>query len=487
MGDPESSAASAASAASLAERQPGDQDRDQAEFPTNALPPVLCRIAQQVSALRGAPVAVPALSGLTATAASIGHGLVIPSGYGLVSGANLYAWCAAESGVYKSVVFADIFRPLQALQAELLAHAGQRKHQAQTVTDFLAEKIKQLRQRAAKADDPNEVDDCLLEASELAATLEDARRKVRPRTLICSDTSSAALAEVLADNDEVVFSLSPDAGDAMAMLVQPGSDAIYTKAFTGEPLSIHRKGKPPIHLLNPRLTLFWFLQPDRLTELYDNRRLDYGGFLPRVMVYQAGDPGPIDREARPDPQITAHWDELIRSLVKRYRTLKKPITVAVEPEVTAFLFEREADLEQYRNCELADIWRYPARWVELAWRVALNLHAMTHGQDADQRQVVLATAQDAWAIIEYYANQQLQILRCLRRKRKKESESKIFGLLDQQPEITVRDVLEHRILHSAVHARARLDSMVAEGKLIKRVETPARGGHSTTFYQRRKI
>ena len=99
-----------------------------------------------------------------------------------------------------------------------------------------------------------------------------------------------------------------------------------------------------------------------------------------------------------------------------------------------------------RRGELRDVTSYAARWNEQAWRIAVCLHAGTHGSQAHEQPVSLETAQRAIALADWFAAEQLRILNAGRTQRKIERLQKLKELIVQQYNgaATLRDVAEEQ-------------------------------------------
>src|SRR5438128_136529 len=291
------------SVASVASVDRHDEPNDPSPFPLTALPPVMRREVEAVSAVTSASPVLPCGCALATVAASVGKGLVVRSGDDRVTRANLYIGLFAESGDCKSETYRHVLKPLLDLEVRSRAYAAQRKYEYAAVQDVAAEKIRKLRREAAASDDPNMHEDLAARIAQCRQALDAAAIGLRPTRLICEDCTSPELSRLLADHNETLFSASPDAGAAIAELTRTQSaDTPYVKGYSGEPTHVDRTTRRHVPLISPCLSLLWLMQPDRITELFGRRRLDQGGFLPRVMMAQAPEAGAIDPGARIDPQ-----------------------------------------------------------------------------------------------------------------------------------------------------------------------------------------
>jgi hypothetical protein len=94
----------------------------------------------------------------------------------------------------------------------------------------------------------------------------------------------------LSHNNEELFMFSPDAAKAVSNLeglynkLSVPDDNFYVKGYSGDPVVVHRKSRPPVSLRSPCISLLWLLQPDLLERMLQHRRLNDGGFLPRLTI-----------------------------------------------------------------------------------------------------------------------------------------------------------------------------------------------------------
>ena len=161
-----------------------------------------------------------------------------------------------------------------------------------------------------------------------------------PPTLSCEDITSEKLADLLSKNDEQLASLSPDALSIVNILLgrynklDRTDEALYLKAFSGDPCVIHRMSRDPISLKSPCLTALWLTQPDKLESLLDERSLNEGGLIPRILPCHTNcEPREIGKNP---PSISISVEKayagLIFSLLETYRLADERFTIKPTPE-----------------------------------------------------------------------------------------------------------------------------------------------------------
>ena len=149
--------------------------------------------------------------------------------------------------------------------------------------------------------------------------LADVNEKLNPPRLCCEDVTSEKLAVMLAQNQEQLASLSPDAGSIVNNLLGRYSkldrtdEGIYLKAFSGDNCRVDRQGREPVLLQRPCLAALWLVQPDKVETLLAKAELTDGGMIPRLLVcHSRALPRPIVDGSEGIPADTADaWAALV--------------------------------------------------------------------------------------------------------------------------------------------------------------------------------
>ena len=468
-------------------------------FPLGSLPPIANAIVTEVARLERNPPILAACAALATLSAAIGSGLEVVTGPNRTARGNLYIIGTAPSGAGKSRAFDLICKPFLDAQRELMAD-WQKKIAPGLKADhaILTQRIEQLKRLAAKAETDDERAQLREEFKLPLAQLEELTRKLHLPRWSTEDVTIEALADLLYQNGEVIFSMSADGrkvADNLLGRMNPNKrvdDSLYLKGFTGDGCTVDRKDKPPTILIQPWIGILWFIQPDILDDLFAERSLMQGGFLPRALTCKtrtkrqkigSAPIAPISQIAQAD------WDGRITELINTYR----------QPGVRHVIQCSEAALQRLNshfdqtvdqgNGELADIESCVARWTEQAWHLSVVLHAGLWGKDAHNHTLALETAEDAIAIADWFAAEQQEVLARGLHEARKKIEDRVLDLLEERWEasnldyITARDIQRAHITRDADEARGLLARMEANVILISEEIRRPEGGHVKRRYR----
>jgi hypothetical protein len=450
-------------------------------FPINVLPPILRRMVEEVADVATVPHALPACEALGIVSAALGSGVAIPSDRERKTFGNLYLTPAAESGSGKSVTFKSLMAPVYEYQDELRVNVQATHCQLKAELFKLKGTLKRV-----KSDELNIEDD---ELATVIARQEHIEKELQkwPK-IVCEDVTQAKLQVLLAANNERIFSASADARQVIQAVLNGKGDNFYLKGWSGDATDVDRISRDEVPLREPRIVLLWCPQPDLLMDMFAKRILTDNGFLPRVLpcLVDAA-PMPIGTKTRRVAEHTrADWHGLVRGLFTTYHSKQgEPFMLKRSIKVQPVLVDYYNDIVERRKNELADVGPFAARWAEHAWRLVVVLHAGTYGQDAHKELVESHTAKSAKALMDFFSQQQLDLLRRSRAHAKTEAEQAIFDALAVRPEITVREVqLGALRTMNADRIRQVLEQLVVAGKLACRIQKPKGGGHDVKYYFR---
>ena len=140
-----------------------------------------------------------------------------------------------------------------------------------------------------------------------------------------------------------------------------------------------------------------------------------------------------------------------------------------------------------RQDDLADVESFAARWTEQAWRLAVVIHAASHGKQAHHKQVQCVDS--AIEIADWFSEQQLALLAQTRAVTAENREKRVMELLRAQVAkceskvwLTARDLQMNRVVTSSAEAKQLLQNMEKLGKLSCETNKPRRGGHAEVRY-----
>jgi hypothetical protein len=413
--------------------------------------------------------------------------LAIPSDREHQTFGNVYLVPATESGVGKSVTFKKVMAPVYGYQEELRQQEKAKHYSLKAELLRLNATLKHVESGKEPVDE-NVLPRMIRRKDEIEAEL-----KHRPK-IVCEDVTREKLQVLLAQNGERIFSASADAQQVIHAVLHGKGDNPYIKAWSGDSVDVDRISRDAVPLKAPRIAILWLPQPDLIVEMFTRRDLTVNGFLPRVLPCVV-EYAPVLLEVRTRRvmlQTEKGWNDLVRGLFATYHAKRgDPFVLRPVDKVQALLITYYNSIVERRRDELADVGPFAARWAEQAWRLVVVLHAATHGSNAHNEIVQASTAEHAIALMEFFSGQQLDLLRHTRAHAKTEAAVAVLKLLPAKSEvpdeITARDVVRDHITQNTDDARALLERLVREGKLIARDYTPEGGGHPTRKYALRPL
>lgn len=392
-----------------------------APFPVDLLPGAGGAIAREVARSAMVPSTLAGMNVLGILSASVGAGLVVASGGGRVTGANLFVMPVAASGSGKGQSFGEIARPFLNLERQAVEEWREGMRRSALAEKKLAEA--RLHRLSMKAKDGLSAEDrtnVMSEMHSVQALLDEAEKNLR-EPVWCTEQATKEAVEQLVEQGsrEALASLSAEARGAVDTLMGRYRDStdegIFLAGYSGDPVRIHRRHSRAILLRKPCITLLWLLQPDKLRSMLESSAMSESGLLPRFLIADTHAQPEEEPEVRDSISENAKdaWAHLIEDLCRTFHENQEDAAI-VQPELAAKEALREYFNEIVRrrrpDGDLSDVAIYAARWGENAWRLALVLHAATHGSRAADVPLSLATAQSAILLMRWFADAQLCLL-----------------------------------------------------------------------------
>ena len=385
--------------------------REDRDFPLDALPPAFVSIVEALMDFFKIDPILPVMSVFGINSSALGAGLQVRSNKA-VTRANLYQIVGAGSGTCKTLVQGIVQEPLNRIQNELTQRYNKESRpKIQAEEKLLDAQIREL----IKATKEHKSHDAQTELEQLLAR--DAELEDHGGLRIwTTDVTSQALGSLLADNNEQISVLSAEGGLVLHKLlgINIADDQLLCAGFSGDSHAVDRISRDPITLQSPCISLFLAVQPDILYRAFASERLRLGGFLARCMSVDSQLEVQYEDQDKPieiNAAITEAWGEHIKGLFETFRMSSAPYVLPVESGVY------EASREFYNRIVglvrggLSDVASFPVRWNEQAWRVALNLHAGQFGTDSVEHPLSAKTFESAVRIVQFFAGEQLKILR----------------------------------------------------------------------------
>ena len=467
-----------------------EDEIQQTPFPTEALPESLAAIVRAAARINRVPEGLAALLALGAVSASIGSTLVARLYQDKTTRANLYLLGALPSGEGKSTTADVMLRPF--MDRDIAQREEWKLNRwpiAKAKHACIKMAIEQLQAEAtSKKLSP-------AESQQLVAQLADKERElekcstdmVEPR-LIVEDITTEALVLELSRNNETMALLSSDGGDVVANILgryrrNTVDDSLFVKAWSGDPVSVNRMGRPSITLRSPCLTTVLLVQLDKLARFFAKKQLIDGGYLPRfLMTRLVNVPSVVSVDmVALDPGVAKAYRATIDDLVTTFRLSSELVVAQSTRAAQQVVVDYHNEIVAKRKVELKDVSGFAARWHEQACRIALILHAAKHGAKAGE-EIQEDTVRSAVEIMRWFANEQLAILNAYRDQSRRNllKEIWIFAQTHAQG-FTLRELARAKFTGDTQMAKSILDQMMA--KDVMKEEPVKTAGRSTVSYK----
>jgi uncharacterized protein DUF3987 len=458
-------------------------------FPLECLPESLRDFAQNVAAAIQVPVTIPTAAGLSIIASTLGKSLRVETNPGETMCGNLYILPIGESGTGKTRAAKQVMHPVYALhdrkQQEWKDKTyGELKAELDEISDEIAtcrKKPKNVGPKSFRDQDPSDPTEIRTKLADLYKREAEVKRALKMPEFYTSTTTEAKLSELLADNHEVMYSVSSEAGDAIQILAGKYSsmkgannteDTLMLSGFSQERYKRDRKDGGSYELREPTINLLWLVQPRYIPTLFGNESLYTGGFLARCLTFNSG--AKFETITGNEPAISGdlakRFYDRVNHLYEAY-LLNDSIHI-VKPSQGA----REA-MRRYRNqCgelqneKLRDIGQFPARWTENAWRVALGLHAVEYLKGATYQEMTVETVNKAICIVQWFSKEFLKLVEFGREEQADSKAESLFKYMAKhKTSATFRDLRGWTSGHGNMNT-AQLEALVKANPLMFRLD-----------------
>lgn len=292
-------------AASIEDPEPISLDvHDVPPFPTELLPaPWLRDMVEAVALATETPVELAVLLGLAVVATAIQRTYRVEPEAGYSEPLNLWVVVALDSGNRKTAVLKDMTAPLLDFECRHAEEIFSAVAKAEAARRLAEDRIKYLRQRAAKASGAD-LDAVRQELFNEEASLPEVPKALR---LWAQDVTPEKLGQLMADQHEAMAILSDEGGlfDILAGRYSQGVPNLdlFLQAHSGAPYRVDRGSRPSVFMESPVLTLGLSPQPSVLKGLASQPGFRGRGLLARLLI--ALPPSRLGRrtlESRPVPE-----------------------------------------------------------------------------------------------------------------------------------------------------------------------------------------
>lgn len=278
--------AAQADAATVEDPEPISLDAlDVPEFPIDELPvPWLRDMIKAVSDATETPTELALLLGLAVVATAVQRRVVVEPEPGYVEPLNVFAIAALDSGNRKTAVLKEMTYPLLEFERRHAAEMAGTIAAAEAARRLAEDRIKHLRQRAARASRA-ELDGLRQELLDEEAALPEIPKAVR---LWAQDVTPEKLGALMAEHHEAMAIISDEGGlfDILAGRYSQGVPNLdlFLQAHAGAPYRVDRGSRPSVFLETPALTLGLSPQPAVLKGLASQPGFRGRGLLARLLI-----------------------------------------------------------------------------------------------------------------------------------------------------------------------------------------------------------
>lgn len=459
-------------------------------FPVECLPPVLRDMATAAAENLQVAVDMAAVAELAIISLCVQGKFIINPKPGWLEQLNLYTAIVARPSDRKTPVLSLLSRPVYAFEKEENERRAPQVEEYRTKRKVLLKKIANLEELAAKPTPSRGKPVSMDDITELQYELADLEREaVNPLRLLADDTTPEALASLMAANDGRMGIVSDEGGvfDILAGKYSNGKANldVFLKAYSGAPIRIDRKGRPPEAIDHPTLTMLLMVQPVVLEAIMGNQDFAGRGFLARPLYSMPlSTVGHRIYESAPiSPQVEGAYNFLVQNLLA-IQDIGEARIIRVTPEThqEAKRFFEALELRLADDLgDLGDLEGWGGKLHGQVMRVAGVLHCCIYTQQAAQVPLSVETMQAAETIGEYFlshAKAAFQIMGLLESQETKDAKYILKRMKeDGKTEISKRDLYQlcNGKFSNVESMEAGLNVLVKRGYLcISKVKTGGR-------------
>jgi len=389
-------------------------------FPIDNLPDLLKGVATELAKTCRVPVCLPAMSAIGVISGAVGKSVVVRGGFqDKQTRLNLYVVAVAEKGSGKSVIGSTLGNVIME-RSKLLAEEYRKKMSAKTADlAVLKQQIYNLTKSAGNLNEGNRLEH-QAELRERQQMYDELYLEVnRDIKLWIDNSTSEALAKSLVDNEETLFTYSPEAGGAIKVILGKYTDNksdidLWLNAYSGDPASLDRKGSKSVQLAKPCISILWMVQRMVIRDLIGNAEVFSRGFTARCLIfdsearkeYETGDEGKFT--------LTDKWNGFINKVLDDRLRLHNPREIGCVPEAAEVFRAFENETIELERCHYPDFSGELGRGRENAIKIA-GILAILIGECMITKHFAESAVEVArWCIFNYLSILQLGRLKKLR-------------------------------------------------------------------------
>lgn len=265
---------------------PINRFKDPPPFPIETAFPASCarlkEFVQAVAESYQVPVDLPAMLAIACFGLALSRTVEVAPMPDWREPLAIYVLVLMLSGERKSPVFGRMINPIREWQRQRGLSMALSVAMADNEIKLLNEKLSSKRAKAAKKDGSTD-GDSMAELLRKLTELEQSRPK--PPALIATESTTEAIADLLAENNErgMIAAAEGDILDVMLGRYGQGKPnfGLWLSGHAGDSIEIRRKGRPTLRLARPALTVALAVQPDAISDLLASKAAAGRGVLAR--------------------------------------------------------------------------------------------------------------------------------------------------------------------------------------------------------------
>ena len=457
----------------------------EASFPIDCFPQLFRDLSENISKVKGVPIAFPALTLLGLNSALYGKGVQLSFRDKLVR-PNLFLICSFPSGAGKSSTVKPLAQPIREYES-LLREKWEKEEKPRIRAELRTLKIEENRAEKEAARFVGTVDEYKARFRVIEAQKTELEAQaINPHRLILDDASQEVAVQTLASNGGSVLYLTTEGGRTVDNILgrmnsSANCDESHILAgFSGDNIVSHRLSREA-EVKDPCTSLLWVLTPNRFSSLLSAKQLKLDGFLPRSMlvpltcISQEEDPNEIGVL---DSELLETWGRHCRVMLEAFHG-KEPITISTSQEAARVFTHYENQNRREADKQEDTIRSFIVRWREISLRIALGLHMARYSMDAPNREISEEDARQAVSIAKWVFRMQMLAVRDEEYRRQEEKIEKASRLAQKFGRVVPSYLWsKQRIENDKTKQIGILEELVSRGILSREINN---GRHTGAY------
>lgn len=467
-------------------------------FQASVIPvPWLRDMIEAVARATETPTELSLLLGLAVVATAVQRGYTIEPEVGYTEPLNVWVCPALDPGNRKTAVLKELTAALSQFEQQSATKLAPDIARADATRRLGEDRIKHLRQKAARADG-TALESLRQELFSEEAALPDVPQPVR---LWAQDVTPEKLGVLMADHGEALAILSDEGGlfDILGGRYSQGAPNLdlFLQAHSAAPFRVDRSSRPSIFLERPVLTIGLSPQPSVIRGLADMPGFRGRGLLARFLFalptsslgFRSLTPCPVPETVR--ESYTAHIHALLRLTGGGGSPRRLTLSSPAHAEWKAFQRHVEEELRPAGRFETVRDWA--SKLPGAVARLAGVLHCAGHADGAPERlPVSLATTQAALEIGAHLEHHALAAFNLMAVDTSLDGAQKAWGWIarHRQDTFTRREAfkgLQGQAFPDVATVGAALDALVERNYLFPIAEKPRAGRPSPAYRVNRHL